>query len=119
MKWYTRQWQRGDLSDADSDRRDVEYRAYVASIADRIPPHVLAFALPDNEQMSVDDGRVDLAQFDAGRVLLRLVNGSLQTGYGYFDIEMSGVTSITPTVEELRPILESPHTEFLRQEVHL
>jgi hypothetical protein len=119
MKWYTRQWQRGDLSDAESDRRDVEYRAYVASIADRIPPHLLSFALPENEHMSVDDGYLDLAEFDAGRVLLRLVNGSLQSGYGHFEIEMTGVTSIEPGADELRPILASPGTEFLRQEVHL
>ena len=121
MKYYTREWQRGELSDAGADRRGPDYAAYVASIADRLPAHVLAFALPNHEHQSVDDAFVDLAEFDlvAKRVLLRLVNGSLQTGYGAFDIELEGVTSITPPANDLEPVLANPRTEFLHQEVHL
>lgn len=120
MKWYTREWQRGDLEDAESDRRGPDYAAYVASIADRLPTHVVALALPRHEHQSVDDAFVDLAEFDetTGRVHLRLVNGSLQTGYGAFDIRLVGVTSIVPPADELEPMLANPSTEFLAQEVH-
>lgn len=120
MKWYTREWQRGDLSDTESDRRGPDYAAYVASIAASLPTHVVAFALPDHDHQSVDDAFVDLAEFDeaVGRVHLRLVNGSLQTGYGAFDIQLDGVTSIVPPADELEPLLADPRTEFLAQEVH-
>jgi len=120
MKWYTREWQRGDLPDEESDRRDPGYAGYVASISDRLPAHVVELALPQDEHQSVDDALVDLAEFDeaAARVRFRLVNGSLQTGYGALDLQLSGVTSIVPPPDELKPLLANPRTEFLRQEVH-
>jgi hypothetical protein len=77
MRWFTREWQRGELSDAEADARDPAYADYIRSIAGRLAAHVLDFALPTNAHLWVDDAKVDQAVIDTEHRLirLRLLNG--------------------------------------------
>jgi hypothetical protein len=119
MRWFTREWQSGQLTDEEAEARDPAYARYIKSVADRMPPHIFDFAMPTNAHISVDDAKVDRAEIDiAGRsIRLRLLNGDLQEGYGKLNLDFIDAELIEPTVERLRVFLANPRTEFLRQEV--
>jgi hypothetical protein len=121
MRWFTREWQRGDLADGEDEARRAGYAAYVDSIAGRVPERVLAFALPRERHMAVDDALLDLLEVDAAgrRVRLRLLNGDLPTGYGILDLEFAGAELVGPAVGELAALFADPRTEFLVHEVWL
>lgn len=121
MRWFTREWQNGQLTDAEADARGPAYAAYVNSVADRLPPHLLEFALPQGVDMSVHDALVDRAEIYpiSRHIRLRLVNGDLQSGYGKLDLDCIDAELLDPDVDRLQALLENPKTEFLSQEVEL
>lgn len=121
MRWFTREWQDGELSDEDAEARDPAYAEYVLSIADRLPQRIRAFALATEAAMSVHDALVDEADLDvaAGRIEFLLLNGDLQAGYGKLRLTFLDAELLEPTVERLGQLLADPRTEFLRQELEL
>ena len=121
MKWFTRQWLDGELPDAEADGRQRAYSAYLDSIADRLPPAVLALARPRHPHASISDALVDRIVVDDGarRISMRLLNGELPAGYGKLDIEFEDAELVEPRVERLRELLAAARTEFVRSEVEL
>jgi hypothetical protein len=121
VRWFTREWQDGELSDEEAEARDPAYAAYVRSIADRLPERLRAFALATEAAMSVHDALVDQADLDiaAGRIELLLLNGDLQAGYGKLRLTFLDAELVEPSVERLRDLLTNRRTEFLRQELEL
>ena len=121
MRWFTRQWQDGELSDDEAEARDPDYRTYIRSVIDRLPEHVRAFAQEMTEHMSVHDGLLDRATIDLvnRRIELVLLNGDLQVGYGKLRLEFLEADLIEPIIDQLQPLLSNPETEFIRQEVEL
>ena len=94
MRWFTREWQDGDLSDEAAEARDPDYRAYIRSVIDRLPEHVRAFAQEMTEHMSAHDGLIDRATIDLvnRRIELVLLNGICKS-----DTESSGWSSCMRT----------------------
>jgi hypothetical protein len=121
VKWFTREWRDGALSDAEADSRPQTYAAHIESISDRLSPAVLALARPRQPHDSVDDALVDRIVVDerTRRVSLRLLNGDLQAGYGKLSIEFVDADLVAPSIDRLRTLLAATRTEFIRTEVEL
>lgn len=121
MRFFTRAWQRGDDPDQDDSEPIAAYSAYLRSVADRLPDHVLAFATPTERHLAVDDAKVDRGELDAAKrqISLRLLNGDLQTGYGKLDLNFKDAQLVDPSLPRAKSFLEDPRTEFLVHEVEL
>lgn len=121
MKWFTRQWLDGELSDAEAKGRQRAYTAYLDTISDRLPAAALDLARPRHPHASISDALVDRIVVDerARRVMIRLLNGELPAGYGKLDIEFEDAELVEPGVERLRQLLAAARTEFVRCEIEL
>lgn len=121
VRWFTREWQSGELSDEEAEARDFAYAAYIRAHAAYLPHRIRAFALPTDAHMSVHDALVDQAEIDAlkGRIELVLLNGDLQAGYGKLRLTFLDAELAAPRQERLRELLANVATEFLRQELEL
>lgn len=119
MRWFTRAWQRGDAPD-DYDP-NATYARHLAELRDEMPAAGYAFAASSKRQFAVDDAKLDRLEIDGatGRILLRLLNGDLQTGYGHLSLDFERARLVGAPLEDLREILEDPKTEFLVHEVEL
>lgn len=117
MRWFTRAWQRGDVPD-DYDPV-ADYRRHLVRLRGQVPDAAYAFAASSRRHLAVDDAKLDRLEIDftTSRIVLRLLNGDLPTGYGKLTLEFERARLIGATIEELRGILEDPKTEFLVHEV--
>ena len=87
MRFFSKEWINGEISDQEFAATPATYAAHVESL--HLPPKVLALA-----KAYVHDGLLlhlhhDLA---AARLMLRLRIGDLQKGYFDLDIEYSGAS---------------------------
>ena len=121
MKWFTREWQSGEMADEQSGRVAPAYAAYAHSIESRLPDHVLAFAAPTERHLAVDDAKVDRTVLDVDRrqISFRLLTGDLPTGYGMLDLVFVDADLVDPSVDRLRALFEDERTAFLVHEVEL
>jgi hypothetical protein len=117
MKFFTRAWVNGEVTDDDSDRTVAAYREHVAAISSRLSATVRALA----QEISLHDAFVHSIIYDArGRQLeIRLLTGDLQVGY--FDSVLTYGSAILDQadVAALRAAAEDPETELLYDEIDL
>jgi hypothetical protein len=117
MRFFTPEWHRGELSDAESDAVIASYGA-----------HVHAFARSASEQASklangpsLHDALVESAQLDfrRRRLHLHLVAGDRQRGYFLRKIVYDGVRTDLLTSSPLAVVANDPRSELLYDELDI
>lgn len=84
MKFFSRQWCDGSLSDEEAESVPAAYRAHVDALLPSMPATVRALA----DGVNIHDGLLQVIVFDRGRRSLSVMMrcGDLQVGY--FDLEI-------------------------------
>lgn len=97
MRFFTRQWRVGELSDADFEARAEVYRRHLDSLISGLPSRLGELAM----NVALNDANVQSAAYVAGEhtFLLVLHAGDLQRGYAHLTLRYSGVTAIAPLSE--------------------
>lgn len=121
MKWFTRDWIRGDPSAGVDTDVIAAYQAHLLSIWPQLPPGIRAFAKPSDGRMSVHDACVEYFTLDphARSLSMTLVSGNNADGYANLKLELVGVELISPSVAELNVLLSDPTTQFGYEEIDL
>jgi hypothetical protein len=112
MRFFTRQWLFGELSDEEYDAVPNDYCRHVGSL--QLPPDVMVLS-----QANLHDARIlDVCEEpDASRLTLRLRCGDLQRGYSNIGIVYATVRIDTVTHAQLHRARELPPDEMLYDEV--
>ncbi len=112
MRFFTKQWHGGELSDAAFDAVPAAYRHHLSSLA--LPPEVLAICDLDNH-----DGLILDAEHEPQltELTLRLRCGDLQRGYFDLHIKYLGAILDSASLSVLRQAMQLPKDEILYDEV--
>jgi hypothetical protein len=115
MKFFTRQWCDGELSDEDADAMPTAYRAHLIALRSRMPATLRAFA----QGINIHDGRVRGIALDRTRARLTISMrcGDNQVGYFDLDITYSGVSLREADRLALRKLGRKTDIEALHDEV--
>ena len=87
MKYFTRQWHSGELSDRAVEAAVTAYRAHIRSIASRLSPS-LRFL---EREISLHDGLIEKARVSSRSLTLWLRIGDRQRGYSSICLAYAGV----------------------------
>ncbi len=112
MKFFTREWLGGELTDAAFEAVPDAYRRHLTSL--QLPPDVLALSEADIHDGSLLD--VEHTP-ESARLKLRLRCGDLKRGYSDLRIEYSGAVVADESLAALRHAVQVPKVEFLFDEV--
>ena len=121
MRWLTRQWLHGALTEAETDARLDQCRSHHEALLPRLPPG-LRLLLGEQDELgyiTLHDGAVEWWASDGSRSLtLELVCGNEQVHYRRVLIQYRGRVELVGADEhDLRRWLNDLHTEFLYDEV--
>jgi hypothetical protein len=112
MRFFTREWLSGKLTDEAFDAVPEAYRRHLASL--RLPEHATILAQADLH----DAYLLDVSEEPhAARVRLRLRCGDLQRGYADLNIEYSGAAINAVSLTRLLCAAKLPRDEILYDEV--
>ena len=115
MRFFTRAWCNGELTEEESDAVFGVYRRHLAAIASLVPSGVLELS----QQSSLHDALFKTVQFDQinRQLFLRLRCGELQ--YGYYDLSLhyTGATVIDRTPYGLSGLVAVAGVEVLYHEI--
>jgi hypothetical protein len=112
MRFFTKEWLRGELTDAAFEATPVAYRLHLATL--QLPAAVSALAAVDMHDGLLLDVRHDP---QSAELTLRLRCGDLQRGYRDLNITYSGTTLEESSLSVLREAMRDPKDEFLYDEV--
>jgi hypothetical protein len=114
MKYFTREWASGDLSDEQCEEVQASYRRHIESLLPRLPASVVEL----EKQVSLHDGLVRRVVVDlpARQLTMELRCGDLQVGYRDVDLIYSGVEFATLDLTELASVARDRQTELLYDE---
>ena len=114
MRFLTRAWHAGDLSDEESDAVGAAYRAHRAAVLPSLPPAVRRFA----ETVDIHDGLLQRVVLDRPERTLRLDLrcGDLQRGYFDLSLTYRGVRLDSLDAALLTVIAREPTPEALHVE---
>lgn len=115
MKFFTRQWHAGHLSDREADKVAQAYADHLESFLPRLPASLLALAKNTN----LHDGRIRQVSVDrvAASVTLAVRCGDLQSGYFDVDLIYESVDFTNSELSEMKAIAQDPRAEVLYDEV--
>ena len=117
MRFLTRAWHSGELSDSDHEAAAAAYRAHRATVLPRLPETARWFA----ETVDIHDGLLRAVTLDreAATLQLRLRCGDLERGYFDLELTYSGVRVDRLDVPVLRTIAasEPPEALYLEEDV--
>ena len=115
MRFFTREWCRGDLEDEDAERIPELYAEHLRALRDRLPPRVLRFS----EEINLHDGLVRDLSLDekAGTLRVRIRAGDQQVGYYDVDLLYLGVVLDPRTVPILEKVRRDARYELLYDEL--
>jgi hypothetical protein len=115
VRFFTRAWHAGELSDEEADLVETRYAEHLAAL---LP------ALPEGMRQRLTSVMLHDAQFIActvdyrhRRVSMSLVGGDLQLGYSAIDLTYDDVAVDRLDVAALRSAVANPDTELLCDEV--
>jgi len=115
MKFFTRQWHAGHLSDREADKVVQAYDDHLESLLPHLPVSLLALAKNTN----LHDGRIRQVSVDrvAATVTLGVRCGDRQ--FGYFDVDLiyEHVDFTNSELSEMKAIAQDPRAEVLYDEV--
>jgi len=112
MRFFTKEWLSGELTDEAFEAVPTEYRLHLAAL--RLPHDVLALAEVDNH-----DGLVLDVEYEPQpkKLMLRLRCGDLQRGYCDLTISYSDAALDAASLAVLREAVRNPKDELLYDEV--
>ncbi len=112
MRFFTKEWLSGELTDAAFNAAPTEYRLHIAAL--RLPQDVLALAEVDNH-----DGLMLDVQYEpkSAQLKLRLRCGDRQRGYCDLNIKYSAATLDAASLSVLRDAIRIPKEELLYDEL--
>lgn len=112
MRFFTKEWFRGELPDADFEAVPVAYSEHLTAL--KLPADVSVLAVTD-----IHDGHLLGIRYDprVAELTLWLRCGDLQRGYRDLSIRYSGVTLDASSNAVLHKALRIPKDEFLYDEV--
>lgn len=115
MRFFTREWHAGDLSDAKADAVADAYRRHIASVRPALPPGVLELV----DGLSLHDARIRriILDSDVPEIRLELRCGDRITGYEDVALTYTDATLEPTTVEALREATRDSRTEVLYDEI--
>lgn len=115
MRYFTRGWMSGELTDAETERTGEAYRARVAEIAPRLPPAMLRLT----RDFSLHDALVERIVWNPTARCLRLslVCGNVQRGHSLAQLTYDRAMLGQPRVDSLKRAAECRHTELVYDEV--
>jgi hypothetical protein len=129
VKWFSREWQSGGLTDEAVRGIEADYVAHVERIRPLLPPG-LQILLEAGGWASLHDGRFVQVQHKVGRPDLLLVDIAAWTSRGrtkvgnawdeprmHVRLAYEGAEVISPGASELDGIIRNPKTEILAGEV--
>ncbi|MHB9134673.1 MAG: hypothetical protein ACYDBB_26675 [Armatimonadota bacterium] len=116
MRFFTREFVAGELTDAEVDSICISYQRHIDAIVNIIPVEIAELA-----QTSLHDGLLCRAVVkpNANELLLSLRCGDLQIGYYDIDIHYYGVVVDTQLLEVLSRRARDRHTEILAGEIDI
>ena len=110
MRFFTREWATGELTD---EEYDAAFPAYASALA--------ALDLPSDAarlaETDLHDGILERLSSDDSRLSLSFITGDLQQGYFSTLIVYSGCVPSTQALEKLRAFVGQPRIELLYSEV--
>jgi hypothetical protein len=118
MKWLTREWARGELSDGEAAARWEGYLKRQAEIATSRLTGLGQLARQADPRLRLDDAKVERIRIDPMHrsVVLELVQGDVEVGYGLLRVEFVSAT-IAPDAEAIQSFLADPRSEVWYFEV--
>ncbi|WP_028471748.1 hypothetical protein [Nocardioides alkalitolerans] len=116
MRYFTRDWADGLLSDEETDQASEAYRARLAEIRPLLPPGAAELADADLHDAVID--LVAWAPHDR-RLVASWVAGDLQRGYVEVLVVYTGVTLDAGAIEALRDLARDRAAELMYDEVDL
>ncbi len=116
MKFFTRAWANGELSDEDAEAIRGSYQMYLDNLVPKLPETLKSLAIGDP---SLHDGLIHKVIIDTGANSLEFILccGDLQTGYFDVDLVYSGVDWSVLDIQALKRRARDPETEILYDEV--
>ncbi len=116
MKFFTRDWHQGELSDSEADAAVPAYEAHLRTIAPSLPDALLRLT----SGTSLHDGLIEQVIVDAeeGELSLALRIGDLQVGYSTLTLAYAGVFKPARQVSTFRQLLRAG-AELLSDEVDI
>ncbi len=88
MKYFTRGWTNGELSDKEAEGMPELYRKHISEISPRLPPSIAKLAAINLHDTIIEQVRLNEK---AKTFSFVLVAGDLQRGYWGVDLKYSGV----------------------------
>jgi hypothetical protein len=123
MKWLTRRWTQGELSEDEEAAVDAGYLSHVQAVRSRLPEALWLFAGQPDEMgyVSLHDGRVEWWVLDGARSLtLQVICGDHQIGYRRLVIQYRGQVDVFGASEsDVAGWLDDAETELLYDEVDI
>ncbi|MBL8822642.1 MAG: DUF4085 family protein [Planctomycetia bacterium] len=112
MRFFTKEWLTGELSDEAFDAIPDAYSIYLASL--KLPSDVFALSKVD-----IHDGRLLDVKYnsESAQLLLRLRCGDQQTGYYDLHITYSDLVLDSASLSVLNVAMRAPKDEFLYDEI--
>lgn len=117
MKWFTRGWQAGEFSEAETERIRHSYWEHIRSISARLEPAVAKLAC----EINLHDAIIEQVHVYAHeqRLVLSLVAGDQQGGYREVVLEYFGVEIGARYLDMLRQRCRDRETEILYDEIDI
>ena len=117
MRFFTRAWHAGELSDADTEAVSSAYRRHLEALGAALPAGVRALA----EGVNLHDGRVRRITLDADarQVQLELRCGDRAAGYEDVVVTYVDATIEPSALAALRAATNDPSTEVLYDEIDI
>ncbi|MEJ7893824.1 MAG: hypothetical protein WKF94_14415 [Solirubrobacteraceae bacterium] len=123
MKWMTRGWQCGDVSDAEGAALEAEYQSHVERLLPRLPDALRVFVGQPDESgyVSLHDGRLEWWASDAPRSFtLQVFCGYDRLGYRRLVMQYRGRAEVFgASGRDVAGWLNDPQTELLYDEVDI
>jgi hypothetical protein len=115
MRFYTRQWYDGALSDEDAETVHSRYAVHRDALRSKFPATVIALAYG----VYLHDGRVRRIVLDSTRktLMIALRCGDLQLGYFDLDLVYQEISMTESNLSELETVARDPLTEIVHDEV--
>ncbi len=110
MKYFTKEWCFGNLTDEATEEKIVQYNEYINNIYTRLPVSLKILV----KGISLHDGIINKVKFANNVLTLYGIFGNLQTGYFFLTIKYLEVLSLNK--EALEFIFNNKKIEILNDE---
>lgn len=117
MRFFTREWASGALSDKEWKQVQASYSKHIESLLPKLPEPIAALA----SRIGLHDGKIRnvVANKNTGRLTLHLYCGDLQVGYRNLAIAYSGVRFELLDLVSLAALARDRDTEIIYDELDI